>query len=129
MPRIERTVILSYAADAASAVFTATCVLLLVSVAGELRSAGMAASVLSPQFLVALAIGSGLLTLARPPSAPRRAARVGYAAVAALATLVVSVATWNGFAPLGEARPWLAVTAPLAGLYSLIQFRGPKRSA
>jgi hypothetical protein len=124
MRRPDLRTALPYLADAASVVFVASGVLLVFALAGELRSPGMAASVLAPQILVAVAAVSGLLALLAPPQPRSRMAGVGHAAMGLLATMLVAVAAWHGFASLGEARPWLAVTSVLVVASSFILFRG-----
>lgn len=115
---------LAYVTDAASVVFVATCALILASAVGEARIPGLAASMLSSQLLLGIAVVAGLVTLAgahRPPSSP--AARMGYALAGLIVAATVATLAWDYFAPFEAARLPLTVVSTLTAASSFIMLR------
>lgn len=100
--------------DIASVTFVATCVLILAAVAGEARSPGMAANMLSPQMLLGLAVASGLVSLLGERGTPSVSARIGYVLIGVVVTVAAAFFAWNYFAPFAEQRVAFTVVSGVA---------------
>jgi hypothetical protein len=131
MSRSDLQTLLPYVTDAASVVFVATCVLILAAVAGEARSPGLAASMLSPQLLLGIAVVAGLISLVGEPRVPSvsLSARIGYMATGCIVTATIASVVWGYFAPFESVRLALTVASAVTAASIFILFRRSKKTA